>query len=242
MTSRAETLLREAAKYLASAEQKQSKADADKWAAAERMWKANEEEGATQREIAQAVGLSKDTVSRYVRIQHKRIAGDTRAFAELYYEIQGHTPTDREDQAVERVLRERPHVVAEKIAAQPQAAKAIAGHKPARMALSRATDEHYADVKAESDAKFAEAVGQDVADGLAEEQRLRDAEGKVFEARRALRDALALLNEADLDAMRDSWREDFLKTLDDLAMRVDVARSLLSGTLEADLDRFLAEV
>lgn len=36
MTKRADQLLREAAEYLAAADQKQSKADADKWAAAER--------------------------------------------------------------------------------------------------------------------------------------------------------------------------------------------------------------
>ncbi len=39
---------------------------------------------------------------------------------------------------------------------------------------------------------------------------------------------VALLNECDLDAMRDSWREDFLKTLDDVEMRVALARSIVS--------------
>ncbi len=80
-------------------------------------------------------------------------------------------------------------------------------------AVSHEYEKRGTEAKRESDRAFREEVGEAFADDLAEEQRLRDAESKVFEARRALRDMLLLLNDADLDAMRDSWREDFLKTL-----------------------------
>ena len=109
-------------------------------------------------------------------------------------------------------------------------------------AVSRHYEQRGAEAKQESDRAFRAEVGDAFADDLAEEQRLRDVESKVFEARRALRDGLVLLNGADLDAMRDSWREDLLKTVDDLAMRVEVYRSLLGGTLDADIERFLSEV
>lgn len=243
MTKRADQLLREAAQYLAAAEQKQSKADADKWAAAERMWKANKEEGVSQREIGTALGVSEETVRIYVNITAERPNGRWENFTEAYYASRsGATPSEREDRAVERVARERPEVIARVVESQPKAAQAIASHAPARLSVTRAADDHYERIGKQSQEKFSEAVGQDVVDGLDAEQKIRDAEAKLFEARRALRDMLALLHESDIDSLRDSWREDFLKTLDDLSMRVDVARSLLGGTLTADLDRFLAEV
>lgn len=243
MTKRADQLLREAAKFLASAEQKQSKADDDKWAAAERMWKVNKEEGISQREIAGAVGVSEETVRIYVNIITERPNGRWETFTDAYYSIRsGATPGEREERAVERVARERPEIIARVVEATPGAARAIASHAPARLSVSKAADDHYEQIEKQSREKFVESVGQDVADGLEAEQRLRDAETKLFEARRALRDMLALLHESDVENLRDSWREDFLKTLDDLAMRVDVARSLLGGTLDADLEQFLAEV
>lgn len=96
--------------------------------------------------------------------------------------------------------------------------------------------------KRKADEALRESVGGDLIDGLTQQQRLHDSESLAFDARRALRDMLVLLNEADLDDMPDAWREDFLKTLDDLATRIDLARALISGTLDEDLARFLAEV
>jgi hypothetical protein len=56
---------------------------------------------------------------------------------------------------------------------------------------------------------------------------------KAKRARWAGRKMLVLLNEADVDRMPDAWREDFLKTLDDLSMHVDVVRALVQGDGEA---------
>ena len=68
ITDRALDLLNEAKEYLTSAEDKQRDADADKWAAAERMWKANKEEGATQREVARITGISQPTAQRHIAL------------------------------------------------------------------------------------------------------------------------------------------------------------------------------
>lgn len=62
---------------------------------------------------------------------------------------------------------------------------------------------------------------------------------KAAKARRALNTAVRRLRDSDLDAMNDSWREDFLKTLDDVAMRIDVVRLALTGTLTGDLEQFV---
>lgn len=140
------------------------------------------------------------------------------------------------DQAKQTLRESTPEQVAEIVASLP--ADAVAK-------VSKAVSQHYGErhekARKESDEKLREDLGDHVADGLIEEQRLRDAESKAFDARRSLRDMLALLNAADLDAMPDSWREDFLKTLDDLSQRVEIAKSLLTGTLDEDIEAFLAE-
>jgi len=57
--------------------------------------------------------------------------------------------------------------------------------------------------------------------------------GKARKANRALRQAVTLLEEANLDGVSDAWREDILKTLDDVAMQVYVVRTLVVGAREA---------
>lgn len=58
---------------------------------------------------------------------------------------------------------------------------------------------------------------------------------KGKEARRAIRKMLVLLRDADFDRVADSWREDFLKTLDDVAMRAEAARIRVAGLADQDI-------
>jgi hypothetical protein len=185
-----------------------------------------------ERQVAATMGRTREWVRALVRWHTNGYPGNGPFAAE--------TPEAKGRGSVEakRVLRDSSPEQVEEIVASlsPEATTKLA------RAVSRQYEQRGNEAKRESQRAFRETVGESFADDLDEEQRLRDAESKVFEARRALRDMLALLNEADLEAMRDSWREDFLKTLDDLATRIDLARALLSGTLEEDLARFLSEV
>lgn len=143
----------------------------------------------------------------------------------------------RQTNQARQVLREStPEQVAEIVASLPPEAVAK---------VSQAVATHYQErgeeAKKEAVKRLREELGDHLADGLLEEQRLRDAEAKAFDARRSLRDMLSLLNAADLDSMPGPWREDFLKTLDDLAQRVEIAKSLLAGTLDEDIEAFLSE-
>ena len=88
---------------------------------------------------------------------------------------------------------------------------------------------HGREQRRQSETKYREAVTPGVVDDLDEQQQIHHAEAELFKARRALRDAVALLSEADVLAMRNSWREDLLKTIEDLAGRVGMCRVLLEG-------------
>jgi hypothetical protein len=187
-------------------------------------------------ELAQRNGANTSEIARFLGKSHTWVT-DVLAWdgkGTLY----GKDTERRQIDMAKQVLREAtPEQTDELVASLPHQAVA----KVAK-SVSREYERRGDEAKQKSEKAFREEVGDAFADDLAEEQRLRDAESKVFEARRALRDMLAILNDSDLGAMNDSWREDFLKTLDDLAMRIDVARSLLGGTLDEDLERFLSEV
>lgn len=94
-------------------------------------------------------------------------------------------------------------------------------------------------VEQRSEQTFRESIGDDLADNLALEKELRDAEAQLFAARRALIGTLKVLhpNAADLP---DAWREEFLRTVDDVGQKVDMLRSLLTGVTDDELDQLLA--
>lgn len=186
--------------------------------------------GATQQEIADYLALH-GTVQRSRKWVGEVLAWDGKGT--LY----GHDTEDRQTRQAKQVLREStPEQVAEIVASLP--AEAVAK-------VSKAVTSHYEErhqkARAEASARLREELGDNLADGLIEEQRLRDAEAEAFTARRSLRTMLSHLNAAELDQMPAAWREDFLKTLDDLSQRIEIAKSLLSGTLDEDIEAFLAE-
>lgn len=110
MTSRAQKLLNEAKRLLDAADEKQRSIDADRWAAAERMWQASREEGVSMRAIALAVGFrNQSSVSRHIEIwdRYGSVADSNRpAYAEAYYEVQGMSRDERYDLAARQTLRE----------------------------------------------------------------------------------------------------------------------------------------
>jgi predicted transcriptional regulator len=107
MTSRAQELLREAAQELQQADGQQRKADDHKWAAAERMWKASREEGATQTEIADALGISQTTVQRHLSIvEQYSVLNNRPSFTEAFYEVIGDSNESRTRRAAKQFLTE----------------------------------------------------------------------------------------------------------------------------------------
>lgn len=92
-----------------------------------------------------------------------------------------------------------------------------------------------------SEKKFREDVGEEVADGLAYQDQLRQAEAELFRARRGLLESLRILNTAGTSDIPDSWREEFLRTTDDLATKLGFLRTLLTGANDEDLAGLLAE-
>lgn len=87
--------------------------------------------------------------------------------------------------------------------------------------------------------KEREALGAEADDELREQQTLRDAEGELFKARRATVEMLRLLNQSTEAGLTDSWREEFLRTIDDVEAKLGLARALLVGDLAKDLGDLL---
>jgi hypothetical protein len=146
MNQKAQKLLNEARALLASAEESQVAVDEAKWAAAERMWKANREEGVNQEEIGRAVGLTQTLVSRYVRVWElgtKYARPKRPSFTEAWYELLPEAAPDaRREGYAKKALREADEETVEEIvAALPPDRQAIV----ARAAVRHAANEVMAD-------------------------------------------------------------------------------------------------
>jgi len=137
----------------------------------------------------------------------------------------------REERAAKRVLRDSsPEQIAEQFLSDPAV----------RAKVSHAQDIAHSNLQKRSREAERQAIGEEASDDLAGQQTLRDAEAELFKARRALIETLRLLNQAGA-TLTDSWREEFLRTFDDIAVKVDLGRGLLVGALDDELDNLLAE-
>lgn len=125
----------------------------------------------------------------------------------------------------------KPREIAEDYLADPQIRKNI------QKAQDIAAD------KMVREAKKAEraALGGEVVDHLAMQQLLREAEGELFKARRALIRTLQILNTTAAESLDDSWREEFMRTFEDIAEKSDMGRGLLAGDITDELAKMLAE-
>lgn len=91
------------------------------------------------------------------------------------------------------------------------------------------------------DAQHAErkALGDDASDALVHQQTLRNAEGELFKARRAVIQTLRLLDAARAE-LDDPWREEFLRTFDDIIEKCELGRDVLAGDLQEGIEQLLA--
>jgi predicted transcriptional regulator len=170
MTSRAEKLLSEAKKYLASSETKQRASDNDKWEAAERMGTANREEGVSQNEIAKALGTHQSLVSDYIAMWERYQDHDSRpSFTEALYEQRPKTtPAATQERAAQTMLRSAPAKTVEKIvSALPPERQAVV----ARAAIRSSGDEVMADPQTRMRARAAAERQAGAARAQAESER-----------------------------------------------------------------------
>lgn len=237
MTNRAEKLLREAAQELKLADGQQRKADDHKWAAAERMWIANKEEGVTQREIAVAVGVSQSSVHDYVSIWSDYDRNQV-SFTEAYYGVRSDaTPEATEGRAIERVLRERPEVIAEKIKTAPEKSQKIVEQASYESSIARHERKRRA-----ADEKFREEVGGEVADGLELTELAHKQKGMLVDARSELRGFNRFTTPELIEYAGDTWTEQCLDWLAEIESETKMARALLAGEVTDDaLAAFLSD-
>jgi len=186
--------------------------------------------GRTQDEIAKKTGIPQRTVSDWLQAWDEVEA--SRGSSEVA-EPSRLTPQfhkDRSDRGVtKRTLRE-------------QSVTDIADilDDPAVMAnVVRAQQIAYSRIEDKSRRAQREAIGADVDDALNIEQQYRDIEALMFKARRAVIEMLRALDAVTLIDLRDSWREQFLSTIDDIEAKVGLGRSLLAGDLETELEALL---
>lgn len=121
----------------------------------------------------------------------------------------------------------------------PEQIAEILSEPRVRANVAKAQDIAYSKVERESREKQRESVGEETSERLDAQQRLHDAEAEIFKARRGLIETLRILNEVGADTVPDSWREEFLRTLDDIAAKIEVGRAFLSGSFDDALDELL---
>jgi hypothetical protein len=123
----------------------------------------------------------------------------------------------------------KPSDVAEDLLSDPQI----------RKTLQRAEDIRANKMVREAQRAERQALGDEASDALVHQQTLRNAEAELFKARRAIIQTLRLLDVAKLE-VDDSWREEFLRTFDDIIEKAELGRDLLVGDLHEELTELLA--
>lgn len=108
-----------------------------------------------------------------------------------------------------------------------------------RAKVSKAQDIAYSKVEQKSRQAQRKAIGERASDDLDRDQQFRNAEAELFKARRGLIETVRLLNTVGVENLPDSWREEFLRTFDDITAKVDIGRSLLVGSLDEELEKLL---
>lgn len=219
MTSNAEKHLAAAKEYVAKGEGFYLKAAAE--------MKAAKDDGATWVEIADNLGRADSWVRRIVA-WYETPANDRPRAGAPFGGVEENTR--KATSHARGVLREAP----------PEQIAEMLSDPEIRAKVSHAQDIASSNLQARSRKAERQALGERESDDLAEQQILRDAEAELFKARRALIETLRLLNQASA-TLTDSWREEFLRTFDDIGAKVDLGRGLLVGALDDELDNLLAE-
>lgn len=215
----AETLAREARRFLDEGDSSYEKA-------AERMWRLRTEHGWTFQQIADAVSRPRGTVATYVEAYRRHDDEPAETFSPFLPEKRA----AMDAASARKVLREAP----------PEQIAEMLDEPAIRAKVSRAQEIAHEKVEQKSRETFRENVGGEVADDLTHEKKLQAAEAELFAARRAVIGTLRSLHAIGSD-MPDAWREEFLRTVDDVAQKLDMLRGLLAGVTDDDLDRLLAK-
>lgn len=222
MNKHAEQHLAKAKDYVAIAEAGDSKIAAYYKAAGEIAAAQKADHTLTLREVDQRNRWSNGYASKLVRWLTSGAVGSPFGGEEI---------VERDNRArTKKLLREAP----------PEQIAEMLNEPEVRAKVSRAQEIAHEKIERRARTAEREALGPETDDALRGQQILRDAEAELFKARRALIETLRLLNNVDVGELPDSWREEFLRTLDDLAAKVELGRSLMTGTLDEELDKLLA--
>lgn len=87
--------------------------------------------------------------------------------------------------------------------------------------------------------KQRQAVGTRASAQLEAHARYQDAEAELFKARRALIEALRILNTVGIEELDDAWCDELRRTLSDISAKAKMGRAFLAGS---SLDDELAEL
>ncbi len=231
LVAEARALLAEADKIEKEAETMKERASREKWDVADRCH-ALSERGWGTRKIGEAIGVSHRTAGVWTAMVERYLSTLRPVFGEAYIEVFG---SAGKDATYER------HARAFLKTATPEKVADIIQTAPLRAKVSQAQQIAYDKVERKAERAFRESVGDETADNLDREAVLRDAEIELFKARRSIINTLRKISEAGSD-LPDAWREDFLRTVDDVDLKVSALRDLLTGMTIDDLDRLLEEV
>ena len=219
----------EAKQHLAKAKEYADRGEQFYRMAAEQMIAARQAEPLTWKQIAEVIGRSASWCSRVVSWHEEYPDSDSLVPVPKTFYTQEKGESDKRQRA-QSVLRDAP---AEQIAD-------MLSDPNLRAKVSRATEIAHEQIMSKSRQEQRQAIGEENADQLDQQQQLHEAEAALFKARRAVIDVLRALNDAHLEALPDSWREELLKTLDDIAAKVELGRSFVTGIRDDDLDQLLA--
>jgi hypothetical protein len=151
-----------------------------------------------------------------------------------------------DDAVVERMVRERPEVVARALTKEPTVAASITEHlteelPQARAAAARGTQKNLDRREAEGRRKEREVVGDETIDDLEYSQALRDGEMDLIKARGWLISFLRRTTE-EIEDSPDSWKESCYRWLDEIEGSTAMARAYLDGgDIDDGLRKLLAE-
>jgi hypothetical protein len=229
VSERAAKLLTEARDLLASAEENQ-------WQAAERIWRANHEEGVSQREIARRLDRGKTTVWQIITLWERfgSVPTDQRpSYADAYVEVGGATREDIAASATRKTLREADEETVEQIVSQlPPERQAVVAEAAIRHAAPEAV-ERAVSRRPQAARRVAQSAlrHRDVADEVMEDpevrMRARAAAERQAEAARAQA-------ESERKAEAHALREDTQDVIDGRAlMELGGALGRVVGTARA---------
>jgi hypothetical protein len=233
MTNRATKLLAEARNFIESGEEAN-------WAAAERMWQANKEEGASKSEIGRRIGRSEATVRLWIRIWDSYPGTNRPSFTEAYAEMKGYSVSDLHNSTADKVARDRPERIVEAITKAPEPQRneilsSLVSDQVMRGKIEDKVADHYKQSDSDSRTRYRLSDAAAAA-GLGDYAVVLT---NLADARHKLHAALERTREVNFEAIDVA---DILDRIDKCRLYLDaLAEAAKGGNMDAELDRILAE-